>query len=270
MPYLLCAIFFLVFSIPAIKFLKERPPMMKRPEEAGESYVKIGFGRVKRTLKEIKNYQGLPLFMVAYFLLADGITTVIFFAAIFGEVVFSFSIANILIFFAVTQLTAIPGAFIFGYVADSIGTKKTLMFTLIIWISALSIAFIGSDPAFGPPQEITWWVTGMIAGLGMGSAQSTARSMYGQYIPEEKKSEMFGLYALTGRFAAILGPLMFALVLTATYNAGFSLVDANRYALLSILSFFVMAFLILIKVRQPVMGESKTQVHLEDDIRPGM
>ena len=159
-----------------------------------------------------------------------------------------------------TQLTAIPGAFIFGYVADRIKTKPTLMITLGIWVFAGTIAFFGTDP-------MIWWIVGMIAGIGMGSAQSTARSMFGQYIPEEKKSEMFGFYALTGKFAAILGPMVYAFVITAAGNAGLDLIMANRYALLSVVLFFVVSLIILYFVKQPVMGESetKTKVHLEDD-----
>ena len=259
LPFLLGAMFFLVFSIPSIKGLKNRPATA-RPEEEGMSLAKVGFKRVAKTLKEIRSYQGLPLFMVAYFLFSDAITTVIYYAALFGETVYAFSTTDILIFFAVTQLTAIPGAFIFGYVADRIKTKPTLMITLGIWIFALFVAFFGSDP-------ILWWVVGMIAGIGMGSAQSTARSMFGQYIPKEKKSEMFGFYALTGKFAAILGPAVYGAVVLAAGNAGLDLVMANRYALLSVLIFFVAALVILYFVKQPVMGESDTkiQVHLEDD-----
>jgi len=258
LPFLLGAMFFLVFSIPSIKGLKNRPATA-RPEEEGMSLAMVGFKRVSKTLKEIRTYQGLPLFMVAYFLFSDAITTVIYYAALFGETVYAFSTTDILIFFAVTQLTAIPGAFIFGYVADRIKTKPTLMITLGIWIFALLLAFFGEG-------QIIWWVVGMIAGVGMGSAQSTARSMFGQYIPEEKKSEMYGFYALTGKFAAILGPAVYAFVVTAAGNAGLDLVWANKYALLSVLIFFVVAFVILYFVKQPVMGGSeKTEVHLEDD-----
>ncbi|MHA2386983.1 MAG: MFS transporter, partial [Candidatus Thorarchaeota archaeon] len=189
----------------------------------------------------------------------DAISTVIYYAAIFGAAVYGFSTELILIFFAVTQLAAIPGAFIFGYVADSIGTKKTLMITLVIWIIALIIAFFGE-------AQIIWWTVGMIAGIGMGSSQSTARSMYGQFIPEEKKTEMFGIYALSGKFAAIVGPFIYATVLALVANLGEAM--AHRTAMLSILGVFVIALLILVKVRQPVMGEAK--VHLEDDMRPGM
>jgi len=256
LPFLFSAIFFLVFAIPSIRGLEERPPI-KRPGEEGRSYVSIGFGRVRQTFGEIKNYQGVGLFLVAYFLFADAINTVISFASIYGVVVFSFDTGMILIFFAVTQLTAIPGAFIFGYIADKVGTKKTLISTLFIWIFALTVAYFGTDP-------IMFWILGLLAGVGMGSAQSTARSMYGQYIPEAKKSEMYGFYALTGKVAAIVGPFIYGTVLLLTGHLG--IVMAHRTAMLSILLFFVVSLLILLKVRQPVMGESKTEVWLDDDI----
>ena len=98
----------------------------------------------------------------------------------------------------------------------------------------------------------------------MGSAQSTARSMYGQYIPEEKKSEMYGFYALTGKVAAIIGPFIYGTVLLLTGYLGVEM--AHRTAMLSILVFFVVSLIILLKVRQPVKGESKTEVWLDDDL----
>jgi UMF1 family MFS transporter len=258
LPFLFSSIFFLVFAIPSIRGLQDRPAS-KRPDEEGLSYVTIGFRRVRKTFGEIKNYQGVGLFLVAYFLFADAINTVISYASIYGQEVFAFDVGMILIFFAVTQLTAIPGAFIFGYIGDRIGTKRTLMITLLIWIFALSVAYIGTEP-------ITFWILGLMAGVGMGSAQSTARSMYGQYIPDEKKSEMYGFYALTGKVAAVLGPFVYGSVLLATGYLG--IVMAHRTAMLSILLFFVVAFLILIKVRQPVKGQSKTEVWLDDDLAP--
>ena len=133
------------------------------------------------------------------------------------------------------------------------------MITLLIWVVALVVAYFGTDP-------IVFWVIGMLAGVGMGSAQSTARSMYGQFIPEEKKSEMYGFYALTGKVAAILGPFVYGTVLLLA--GGLGIVMAHRTAMLSILLFFVIALIILIRVRQPVKGESKTEVWLDDDLAP--
>lgn len=253
------AIFFLVFAIPSIKWLKNRPPKVF-PGEEGKSLVSLGYGRVRNTLRHIRDYKGLPLFLVAYFLFSDAITTVIYYAAIFGQAVYMFSTTMILVFFAVTQLAAIPGAFVFGVVADRIGTKKTLIITLFIWVIALALAYL--FVAYG---ALVWWTVGMIAGVGMGSSQSTARSMYGQFIPEDKKSEMYGFYALTGKFAAILGPFVYASVLllaNPTQSAAL-VAQSHLTAMLVILLFFVVAILLLLKVRQPVKGEAK--VYLEDD-----
>ncbi len=254
LPFLFSGLFFLAFAIPSIMGLKNRPPT-KYPQEEGKNLARVGFSRVARTLRDLKNYQGLRLYLVAYFLLSDAITTVIYYASLFAEDVYGFGDIDILIFFAVTQLTAILGAVVFGYIADRFGTKRTLISTLFIWVVALLLAYLGQN-------IMVWWAVGLLAGIGMGSAQSTARSMYSQYIPEEKKSEMFGLYALTGKFAAILGPLVYGAVLYATLGAG--IIEAHRNAMLSILVLFLVAIVILLKVKQPVMGESK--VSLEDDL----
>jgi UMF1 family MFS transporter len=257
LPFLFSALFFLIFAIPSIMGLQNRPAT-KLPHEEGKSYVSIGFGRLRQTLRDIRKYQGVPLFLVSYFLFADAINTVISYASIYGQNVYSFDTGSILIFFAVTQLAAIPGAFVFGYIADRIGTKITLMITLLIWVVTLAVAYLGSEP-------IVFWIVGMFAGVGMGSSQSTARSMYGQFIPEEKKSEMYGFYALTGKVAAIMGPFIYGTVLVAA--GGLGVVEAHRLAMLSILLFFVIALIILVKVRQPVKGETK--IYLEDDMFPG-
>ncbi len=259
-PFLLGALFFLVFAIPSIWGLKDRPATAT-PDELGKSYISIGFSRIARTVRQLKDFQGVRLYLVAYFLFSNAITTVIYFAALFGETVYAFSTTDILLFFAVTQLAAIPGAFIFGYVADRIKTKPTLIITLVIWVVALGIAYFGTS-------QIVWWIVGLIAGVGMGSAQSTARSMYGQYIPERKKSEMFGFFAFTGKFAAILGPFIFSAVVSWSQLMGFGIEMAYRNALLSILFLFVVSLLILLKVRQPVKGGSEVRVQVEDDIAP--
>ena len=261
LPFLFGALFFAIFGFPAIMGLKNRPPR-QFPGEEGKSSVDIGFSRVSRTLKEIRTYEGVPRFLVAYFLFADAITTVIYYAAIFGQVVYGFSTTDILIFFAATQLAAIPGAFIFGWIGDKIGTKKTLIISLFIWIIALLIAFFGV-----PYGQVVWWIVGMIAGVGMGSSQSTARSMYGQFIPEEKKSEMYGFYALTGKFAAILGPFVYATIVLLGAAAGLGPVDQHLHAMLAIAGFFVVGALIMLGVKQPVKGE--TQIFIEDDLAAG-
>jgi len=137
-----------------------------------------------------------------------------------------------------------------------------LIISLFIWIIALLIAFFGV-----PYGQIVWWIVGMIAGVGMGSSQSTARSMYGQFIPEEKKSEMYGFYALTGKFAAILGPFVYATIILLGASAGLGPVDQHLYAMIILTTFFVAGALIMLGVKQPVKGG--TQIHIEANLAAG-
>ena len=104
----------------------------------------------------------------------------------------------------------------------------------------------------------------MIAGVGMGSSQSTSRSMYGQFIPEDKKSEMYGFYALTGKFAAILGPFFYATIILIGANAGLGPVDQHLYAMIALTSFFVAGALIMLGVKQP--GKKGTQIDVGDKL----
>ncbi len=247
LAFVSAALFFLVFGVPAIMMLKSRPPK-KRPEEEGKSYVSIGFARVKRSFRLMKQFPSLPTFLIAYFLFSDAITTVIYFAAIFATTTLSYTTMEVLLLFIVTQFAAIPGAFIFGYIGDKIGTKKTLIITLLIWIAVCIGGYLSYD-------KMTFLYIAMLAGVGMGSSQSTARAMFSGYIPEEKKSEMFGFYALTGKFAAILGPLVFGVV---------SLLAGQRIAILTLTIFFVLAMIILIPVKAPE-DIGKIEIQLEDD-----
>ena len=61
--------------------------------------------------------------------------------------------------------------------------------------------------------------------------------------PPEQRTEMFGLFALTGKVTAFIGPFLFG---TATYLAG-----TQRAGMATILVMFVLGGLLLMRVREP-------------------
>ena len=97
------------------------------------------------------------------------------------------------------------GAFVFGYAQDRIGHKLALSLTLIGWIVTCLIA------AFSSTKEVFWWAAA-IAGLCMGSSQSSGRAMAGLMIPPARLGEFFGLWTFAIRLASILGPLSYGLI----------------------------------------------------------
>ena len=236
LSFIVAASFFLFFSLPFFIVIKER----KIEIDDKVSYLKVGIERVKSTFTNARKYSNIGKFLLSYFIYADGINTVIIFASIFARHTLNFSLVEILTFFLTVQSTAILGSVAFGIIADSIGQKKTLSITLLLWV----ITAIG---AYFCVDKTTFYIIGFIAGAAMGSSQSTSRSLMSKIIPPSKKTEFFGFYSFFGKSSAILGPLVFGAVS--------SLTGSQRVAVISVALFFVVGLILLQRVREEKFQE---------------
>lgn len=230
--FVISAIFFLIFSIPLFFFLKDSRKNIAREE----SYIKIGVGRVFNTVKHLKNYRNLATFLLAFFFYIEGVNTVIYFSGNYASTTLGFSEIELLIFFITVQTTAIIGSVLLGIIADSIGQKKTIMITLLLWLLTIALAIVIRD-------KTGFYLVGLLAGSAMGSSQSTSRSLMSKLTPPEKKTEFFGFYSFFGKSSAVLGPLVFGYVSYAT--------NSQRIAIFTIGFFFLIGLLILTKVKEP-------------------
>ncbi|MFZ2322957.1 MAG: MFS transporter [Ignavibacteriaceae bacterium] len=235
--FLLAALFFLVFSLPIFIYLKDN----RKKVEEHKSFISIGISRVWSTLSHLKYHKNLALFLLAYFCYIEGVNTIIFFSGNYASTTLGFSETELLVFFLTVQTTAIAGSVLFGIIADSIGQKKTIIITLIMWMITVLIAYLITD-------KTGFYVVGLIAGAAMGSSQSTSRSMMSKLTPIERKTEFFGFYSFFGKSSAIVGPLVFGLV---SYISG-----SQRLAIISIGIFFLVGLLILTKVQDPQVNSA--------------
>jgi len=226
------ALFFLIFSLPLFLFLKDT----RKDRERAEPYFVIGFKRVWSTITQLKKYKNLAVFLLAYFFYIEGVNTIIFFSGIYASTTLGFTNVELINFFLAVQTTAIVGSVVFGIIADSIGQKKTIIITLLIWLFTIGLAYVVYD-------KTGFYIVGLLAGSAMGSSQSTSRSLMTKLTPEEKKTEFFGFYSFFGKSSAILGPLTFGLV---SFLSG-----SQRIAIISIAFFFIVGLIILSKVKDP-------------------
>lgn len=225
------ALFFLVFSLPLFLFL----PDTKKYFNQSKSYFKIGLERIVFTITHLKNYKNLALFLVAFFFYIEGVNTAIYFSGNYAKSTLNFSFTELTFFFMIAQTTAVAGSILFGVIADSIGQKKTIYITLIIWFIVIFSASI-IESKFG------FFIVGCIAGLGMGSTQSVSRSLMSKLTPPDKKTEFFGFYSFFGKSSAIFGPLVFGFV---SWQTG-----SQRIAILSMGLFFTIGMILLSKVKE--------------------
>ena len=219
------ALFFLIFSLFIFFMLKE----VRRPSKR-TNYFKTAFLRIKHTFKNIKKLKELMKFIISFLIYNDGIVVVISFAAIYGAARFGMNEKDLITYFIIANISSMIGAFIFGYILDKIGPKKTISITLIIWIFVIISAFFA--------QNIKqYYLVGILAGIAIGSSQSSSRTMLALLTPDEKMGEFFGFYSFSGKLAAILGPVIYGEIARIT--------SSQRYAILSILLFFISGFILL-------------------------
>lgn len=226
------SLFFFIFSMPLFFLLKEQRKTIERKEP----FVKIGLHRVWTTLTHLKNYKNLVIFLLAYFCYIEGVNTVIFFSGNYASTTLGFDTSELIIFFLTVQTTAILGSVVLGIVADSIGQKKTIVISLLLWLITVGLAYFVTD-------KNEFYVVGLLAGSAMGSTQSISRSLMSKLTPPEKKTEFFGFYSFFGKSSAVIGPMVFGLV---SYISG-----SQRLAIISIGFFFLLGLLLLTKVKDP-------------------
>jgi UMF1 family MFS transporter len=164
--------------------------------------------------------------------------------------------------FVVTQFTAAGGAFLFGYMQDVIGAKKTFNSTLLLWIVAVILIWATEDVTgfinnfFGTSLESQTFflMIGCLAGMGLGATQSASRAIVGLFSPESKSAEFFGFWGLSGKLAAIVGLLAIGLMQKALglHNA---ILLCSLFFLLSLLVNFFVNYQHGMKVAEQHQGE---------------
>lgn len=221
--FVVVALFFFLFSLPAFIFLKDsRPGATAAPKE--RLSLLAGYRRLLETFRRVRRYRELVKFLLAFFLYNDAIHTVVAFTSIYAIVSLGFTIREITILFIWAQLTAFLGAWIFGPLVDRIGGTRTIRITLVIWCLVVIGAFLVQTKG-------AFWVILLVAGFAMGANQAASRGLMGRFIPAGRNAEFFGFFALGGKFSAVLGPVLFGWISVQT--------GSQRIAILSLLGFFL-------------------------------
>jgi UMF1 family MFS transporter len=242
--FLSVAVWWLIFSLPTFLFLREKAKKSFLPSE--KNYFQAGYQRLQHTFCRIKTFRELTKFLVAYLIYNDGIETVIIMASIFGAEVLGMKTDELILFFLMVQGIAFFGSLIFGFLADAIGNKKTVMISLVIW-SLIVIWAYQLGVVWDPKTE--YWILGVLVALVLGGSQAASRSLQGILTPEVNSAEFFGFFAIAGKFASIFGPLIYGILVAMTGSV--------RSGILSVLLFFIIGMGILWTVNEKRGMEEK-------------
>jgi UMF1 family MFS transporter len=227
--FLSVAVWWAVFSVPLFRQVPEPPAY---PQDTGLDPVRAGFARLKRTFGEIRRYRELFKFLIAFWLYADGIGTIIKMATIYGAEI-GIGTADLAGALLLTQIIGVPMTFVFGGLARRLGTKRSIMLALSVYALITIAGYFMSQPWH-------FWLLAGVVGTVQGGSQALSRSLFGAMTPKDRSAEFFGFFDVSSKFAGIAGPLLFGLTST--------LAGSSRWSIVSLVIFFVVGGLLLLRV----------------------
>ncbi len=225
------AVMFLIFSLPAFIFIKEK----KVSNEKSTIKITESISLVIKSWKHSTQYPGLTRFLVGRFFYADAINTLIsglLAVYLVEEVGLSPTDSQNLLGLAI--IISIIGGYVFGKAADKYGPRKLTLISLVCWMLSLSVAIIATE------FDQLWliYVTGVLGGFNIGGIFAVDRVFMTRLSPEKHLGEFYGLYSTVGRFATIIGPLLWGLIVN-TLGLG------RNAALFSLIILLLISFFII-------------------------
>jgi UMF1 family MFS transporter len=221
------------FTLVPYLGLRDRAPVDVVPEEGG--LVRESFGQLWSTLKDLRRYPMTLTFLLAYLFYNDGIQTVIASSSTYGEKELGFETEVLIATILMVQFVAFVGALVFGRAAERYGARRVVLVGLVMWMVVVTVGYVLPDRKIG-----LFLLLGAGIGLVMGGTQALSRSFFSLLIPRGREAEYFSLYQAGERGTSWLGTLIFGLV--------HQLTDSYRPAIFALIVFFVVGFVLLLRV----------------------
>ncbi|RAZ69230.1 MFS transporter [Planococcus maitriensis] len=242
LAFLITAAWWILFSIPLFRHVKQKHFIEREASPVAQS-----FRRLNKTIREIRQYRALFLFLVAYFFYIDGVGTIISLSTAYGTDL-GLSATSLLIVLFATQVVAAPFAILYGKLADRFTGKKMLYVGIFVYIIVCVYAvFIETIMDF--------WILAMLVATSQGGIQALSRSYFGKLVPKQNANEFFGFYNIFGKFAAITGPLLVGVTSQITGN--------SSLGVLSLVVLFIIGLAVLIFVPEPEPHDPVDEVAAE-------
>ncbi len=238
--FLPSSVLFFLFAIPTFIWVKEKH--RPQPDTAKDR----PFAKIIETLKDSKKYPGIRRFLVASFLFQEGIQTAIVFMAVYSEKAMGMPDSAKVPFFIISTTGAAVGSWFFGRLTDSHSPKRILSFVLLGWIVCLFLLLPVTT-------EVPFYILGVFIGALLGGIPTAARPLLVELAPPDAVGRFFGLYSLSGKAAAIVGPLIWGFVVLVLEPLGENL--AYRGAVLSLIVLIASGYFVLLPLKSQPMSE---------------
>ena len=223
---MLTAVWWGLFTIPFLKNVRQTHSVEKSRSQAA---VRAAFSSAVQTAKKIFNNKQVLFYTIAYFFYIDGVGTVINMSTSYGETL-GLDRTSMVLALLVTQFVAIPFSIWYARLTKRFGSLRMIRIAVCEYLVICTVGFLmgfGLEQRFFGIETATtlFWILATMVGTVQGGIQALSRSYFCQMIPPENSGEFFGFFDIFGKFAAVLGPLLYAVVKSATESAAFAILS---------------------------------------------
>lgn len=233
------AVWFAVFCLPLFFLVPDKPREGARRRVPPGQAVREGIATLAATFSKMRQYQyrQIAWFLLARFFYVDGMNTMFAFGGIYAAGTFGMAVEEVIMFGIGLNVTAGLGAAAFAWIDDRFGAKLTVV------VALLGLIGVGV-PLLAVEDKTLFWGLGLALGIFMGPAQAASRSLMARLAPAEVRTEMFGLFAFSGKATAFIGPAILGAVTTLT--------GSQRWGMATVVVFLALGLALLVwKVREP-------------------
>ncbi|MEM7099980.1 MAG: MFS transporter [Pseudomonadota bacterium] len=220
---------------------------------------KQGVNDVVQTLKQVKHYSNIAVYLLARMFFIDGMVGVMTFGGVYASGTFGWDTTTLLIFGLCTSASAMFGAYVGGWLDDKLGSIRALQIAIgtssvvllllvsvqpdtILYVLHVGDSAVWNSPYFASLPEIFYFCTNQIFAMFFVTGLSSSRTLMARISPPQMATQFFGLFALSGTVTAFLAPL-----LVATMTDWF---DSQRVGFASLASLMIIGAVMLLKVKE--------------------
>lgn len=237
------AIWYVVFMLPFVLWVKE-PPAARRPLRLGAAVASLD-----ALVRSLGHRRSLLAYLASSLFYRDALNALYGFGGVYASGVLGWTIIQIGIFGVVGAVTAMVASWIGGKADRRFGPKPVIAFCivvltgvciLLVFMSRDSLFGFSMDPSSGLPDRIFFACGALIGGAG-GALQAASRSMMVRHTSPDHATEAFGLYALSGKVASFIAPMLIALASTVS--------GSQRIGISPLIGLFLVGLVLLLWVK---------------------
>ncbi len=225
---------FILFALPLLLIVRD-------PGERGrvdKTLFQNSYKQLYETFHRARQHSNLFRFLIGRFMYMEAINTVVSFYVLYLINVGGFEDTEAQTMIIGVVVIAIFASWATGYFVSRFGPKRVLMVGLTGW-TILAVAAIVANTTWA------FWAIAITMGFFWASPQISDRVLLTYLSPNGQIGEFFGLFQMSGRLSAVIGPALWGITIWALSETGL----AYRIALATLAIFLILGLLVLRSVK---------------------